>query len=62
MAATNCIHAYIQHNVLKFKLSRRMEKKGYLSDFHGGIVVGSKQAGLSISETDVLGFFPHNYL
>ncbi len=34
-----------------------MEKKGDLSDFECGMVVGARRAGLSISETaDLLGF------
>ncbi len=34
-----------------------MEKKGDLSDFERGMVVGARQAGLSISKTaDLLGF------
>ena len=34
-----------------------MEKKGDLSDFELGMVVGARRAGLSISETaDLLGF------
>lgn len=34
-----------------------MGKKGDLSDFEHGMVVGGRQAGLSISETaDLLGF------
>ncbi|KAI5086988.1 hypothetical protein C0J45_24461, partial [Silurus meridionalis] len=34
-----------------------MGKKGDLSDFEHGIVVGARRAGLSISETaDLLGF------
>ena len=35
-----------------------MGKKGDLSDFEHGLVVGDRWAGLSISETaDLLGFF-----
>ncbi len=34
-----------------------MGKKGYLSDFEHGMVVGARRAGLSISKTpDLLGF------
>ncbi len=34
-----------------------MGKKGYLSDFERGMVVGVRRAGLSISQTaDLLGF------
>ena len=37
--------------------SIRMGKKGDLSDFEHGMVVGARPAGLSISETvDLLGF------
>ncbi len=35
-----------------------MGKKGDLSDFERGMVVGARWAGLSISKTDLLGF-PH---
>ncbi len=43
--------------MLKFKLSIRMGKKVDLSDFKHGMVVGARQAGLSISQTaDLLGF------
>ena len=46
-----------QDNLLKFKQSIRMGKKGDLSDFECGMVVGARWAGLSISETaDLLGF------
>ena len=44
-------------DLLKFKPSIRMGKKGDLSDFEHGMVVGAKRAGPSISETaDILGF------
>ncbi len=33
-----------------------MGKKGDLSDFERGMVVGARQAGLRISKTDLLGF------
>ncbi len=43
--------------MLKFKPSIRMGKKGDLSDFKRGRVVGARRAGLSISKTaDLLGF------
>lgn len=46
-----------QCNLLQFKPSVRMGKKGDLSDFESGMVVGARRAGLSISETaDLLGF------
>ncbi len=39
-----------------------MGKKGYLSDFEHGMVVGARRAGQSISKTaDLLGF-THNHL
>ncbi len=59
MAATQCIKASRcgEDNVLKFKPSIRMGKKGDLSDFERGMVVGARRAGLSISKTvDLLGF------
>ncbi len=46
-----------EDDLLKFKPSIRMEKKGDLSDFERGMVVGARRAGLSISKTaDLLGF------
>ena len=43
--------------MLTFKPSTRMGKKGDLSDFERGMVVGARRAGLSISKTaDLLGF------
>lgn len=43
--------------MLKFKPSIRIGKKGDISDFERGMVVGARPAGLSISETvDLLGF------
>ncbi len=59
MAATQCISASScgEDDLLKFKPSIRMEKKGDLSDFERGMVVGARRAGLSISKTaDLLGF------
>ncbi len=59
MAATRCIWASRcgEDDVLKFKPSIRMGKKGDLSDFERGMVVGARRAGLSISDqADLLGF------
>ncbi len=40
-----------------------MGKKGDLSDFERGMVLGARRAGLSISETaDSTGIFTHNHL
>ncbi len=44
------MHRHGQDNLLKLKLSR-MKKKGDLSDFKCGIIVGARQAGLKISKT-----------
>ncbi len=50
-----CRHG--QDNLLKFKPSIGMGKKGDLKNFEHGIVVGNRWAGLSISQTaDLLGF------
>ncbi len=59
MAATQCIQIsrFSEDDLLKFKPSIRMGKKGDLSDFERGMVVGTRRAGLSISKTaDLLGF------
>ncbi len=59
MAATQCIQASRcgEDDLLKFKPSIRTGKKGDLSDFERGMVVGDRWAGLSISKTaDLLGF------
>ncbi len=59
MAATQCIYASRcgEEDLLKFKPSIRMGKKGDLSDFESGMVFGARRAGLSISKTaDLLGF------
>ncbi len=59
MAATQCIWASRcgEDDVLKFKPSIRIAKKGDLSDFERGMVVGARRAGLSISDqADLLGF------
>jgi len=51
------IHIYIHTYMLRFKPSIRIGKKGDLSDFEHGMVVGARQAGLSISATaDLLRF------
>ncbi len=58
MAATQCIYASRcgEEDLLKFKPSIRTGKKGDLSDFERGMVVGVRRAGLSISKTaDLLG-------
>ncbi len=50
MAATQCIQASTcgEDDLLKFKQGIRMCKKGDLSDFERGMVVGARRAGLSI--------------
>lgn len=58
MAATFCIYAcrHGQDNILKFKPSIRLERKGDLSEYKRGMVVCARQAALSVSETtDLLG-------
>ncbi len=46
-----------EEELLKFKPSIRMGKKGDLSDFERGMVVGARRADLSISKTaDLLPF------
>lgn len=46
-----------QDNLLKLKPSIRMGNRGNLRDSERGMVVGARQASLSISETaDILGF------
>ncbi len=46
-----------EDDLLKFKPSIRMGKKGDLSDFERGMVVGARRAGRSISKTaDLLRF------
>ncbi len=46
-----------EDDFLKFKPSIRTGKKGDLSDFERGMVIGARRAGLSISKTaDLLGF------
>ncbi len=48
---------HLVDDLLKFKPSIRMGKKGDLSNFECGMVVGARRAGLSISKTaDLLGF------
>ncbi len=57
MAATQCKSRCVEDDLLKLKRSIRMGKKGDLSDFEHGIVVGARRADLSISKTaDLLGF------
>ncbi len=59
MAATQCIEASRcgEDDFLKFKPSKRMGKKGDLSDYERGMVVGGRWAGLNFSKTaDLLGF------
>ncbi len=50
MAATQCIQASRcdEDKLLKYKTSIRTGKKGDLSDFDCGMVVGARRAGLSI--------------
>lgn len=47
--------------LIKFKLSVKMGKKGDISNFERGMVIESRQAGLSISVTAYV-IFPHNHL
>ncbi len=59
MAATQSIYSSRcgEDDLLKFKPSIRMGKKGDLRDFERGMVVGVRRTGLSISQTaDLLGF------
>lgn len=60
MAATQCILlcGRCEDDLLKFRMSVRMVKKGDLGDFECGMNVGARWAdGLSISQTaDLLGF------
>ncbi len=50
-----------EEGLLKFKPSIRMGKKGDLSDFERGMVVGARWAGMSISKTaNLLGFSPNH--
>ncbi len=59
MPATHCILASRcgEDGLLKFIPSIRVGKKGDLSDFERGMVVGARQAGLRISKTaDLLRF------
>ncbi len=53
MAVAQCILASRcgEDDLLKFKPSIRMGKKGDLGDFEPGMVVGARRAGLSISQT-----------
>lgn len=59
MAATWCIKKCRrgQNDLLKFKQGIRTEKKGDLSKFGCGMIVGARRIDLSISESvDLLGF------
>ena len=59
MEAAQCIWACRrgQDDLLKFRTRMRMRKKRSLSDFERTMVVGSRQAGLRMSETaGLLGF------
>ncbi len=53
------LYVYGEDDLLKFKPSIRMGKKGDLSDFECGMVVGARRDGLSISKTAVLLVFSH---
>lgn len=61
MTATFCIYAcrHGQDNILKFKPSIRLERKGDLSEYKRGMVVCARQAALSVSETAALLGFSH---
>ncbi len=47
MAETHMAYG-VKTTLLKFKLNIRMGKKGDLSDFEHGMVVGARRAGLSL--------------
>lgn len=55
MAADQCIQPWRhgRDKSLNFKRSIRTGRRGGLSDFEGGMVVGARQAPLSISEAAV---------
>ncbi len=52
-----------ENDLLEFKPSIRTGKKGDLSDFERGMVVGARRADLSIFKNCwSTGIFTHNYL
>ncbi len=53
-----------EDNLLKFKPSNRMGKKGDLSDYERGMVVGARRAGLNIKKKKrrSTGICTHNHL
>jgi len=52
-------HTHTHTHIMNSKLNVRMGKKGDLSNFKRGMIVGARRAGLSISQSAQLLGFSH---